>query len=132
MELKGKIELGNKRSLTCCDSIHDILINGESLYDALNDLFNLDAQRFWNHRETRSPYYYVKYVILDEEPEEDKTFNEQSAEVVMDMLYGEHKTGCYSEWTCGIGNFDYVHQNGGHSIFKELEDKEGKYIHFEI
>lgn len=35
-----------------------------------------------------------------------------------------------SEWTCGYGDFDYV--KGSHSIFDELYDSVGKYIHFKI
>ena len=132
MELKGIIESGENRSLNCCDNITDILIGGVSLFDTLKSLFKLDAEEFWERRQTSSPLYAVKYIILDEPPTEYKSFNDQSTDVVMDMLYGKHVSGCYSEWTCGYGDFDYVANESGHSIFKELEDKTGKYIHFQI
>jgi hypothetical protein len=70
-------------------------------------------------------------LILDEEPMDDLSFNEQSAIVVIGSLYGEHVNGCYSEWTCGYGGFDYVNNNG-HSIFNELESNIGKSIHLSL
>jgi hypothetical protein len=71
-------------------------------------------------------------VILDERPTEDKAFEQQYAEIAMQMLYAAYVSGCYSYWTCGAGGFDYVIDNDEHSIFKELENHIGKYIHFII
>ena len=129
MELKGIISLGEKKSITCCASIQDLNIGGYSLYNELENLFNLDTEDYYC-TDKQSPKYSVRYVILDEEPSEEKSFEQQSAEVVTEMLYGELITGCYSEWTCGYGDFDYV--TGSHSIFDELYDSVGKYIHFKI
>lgn len=125
MELKGIIKVNGTQSLTCCVSVPDVYIDGVSLYDKLDDLFGLDPSSYDD-----SPQYSVKYVILDEPPTEDKSFDELSCEIMNKMIYGEHVSGCYSEWTCGYGGFDYV--VGGHSIFEELKTFEGKYIHFEI
>lgn len=129
MELKGIISLGEKKSITCCVSIQDLNIGDFSLYYELENLFNLDREDYY-FKDKQSPQYAVRYVILDEEPTEEKSFEQQSAEVVMEMLYGELITGCYSEWTCGYGDFDYV--TGSHSIFNELKNSVGKYIHFKI
>lgn len=129
MELKGIITKGERRSLTCCEHLEDVLINGKSLYDKLESLFNLDNETHWNGK-GESPQYAVKYVILDEAPNKEVSFNDQVADTVSKMLEAEHISGCYSEWTCGYGGFDYV--VGGHSIFKELSDSIGKYIHFKI
>lgn len=132
MELKGIITQGESKSLTCCESVMDILIGGVSLYDKLDELFNQDTEEYWNDNNKQSPRYGVRYVILDEQPIEEKSFEQQSAEVVTQMLYADHVNGCYSEWTCGYGGFDYAIDNGGHSIFKELENYIGKYVHFII
>lgn len=132
MELKGIISQGANISLTCCESVMDILIDNVSLYDKLNELFNQDTEEYWNNSDKQSPRYGVKYVILNEQPTEEKSFEQQSAEVVTQMLYAEHINGCYSEWTCGYGGFDYVIDNEGHSIFKELKNYIGKYVHFII
>lgn len=132
MELKGIITQGESKSLTCCKSVVDILIGGVSLYDKLDELFNQDKEEYCNNSNKQSPRYGVRYVILEEQPIEDKSFEQQSAEVVTQMLYADHVSGCYSEWTCGYGGFDYTIDNGGHSIFKELESYISKYVHFII
>ena len=135
LELKGIINLGKKRSITCCQDVQDITIGDKSLYDELEKLFDQDAGEYWEapyDEPKQSPKYSVRYVILDKIPEDNKSFNDLSAKVVMEMLYAEHISGCYSEWTCGYGDFDYVTGEDGHSIFEELKDKEGKYIHFVI
>lgn len=132
MELKGIITLGEVRSITCCESIQDLKIGELSLYDELERLFNLDVEEYFEDYEKESPQYSVRYVVLDEPPTEDKSFDNQSAEVVMDMIYGDLTRGCYSEWTCGYGDFDYVTGKNGHSIFQELQSSVGKYLHFKI
>lgn len=131
MELKGIITQGENIPLTCCESVMDILIGGLSLYDKLEDLFDQDVEECWEDGYQQSPPYRVRYVILEEQPKEEKSFEQQAAEVVTQMLYADHVSGCYSEWTCGYGGFDYVAE-GGHSIFKELKSHIGKYIHFII
>lgn len=132
MEIKGIISLGGTESLTCCENVQDILIGSESLFAKLEELFTLDAEKFFEDYDTPSPKYGLRYVILDEESKEEKTFEQQSAEVVIANICGSYVGGCYSEYTCGYGGFDYVNDESGHSIFKELEDKVGKYIHLKI
>lgn len=132
MELKGIITQGESKALTCCESVMDILIGEVSLYDKLEELFNQDSEEYWENSDKQSPRYGVRYVVLEEQPIEDKSFEQQSAEVVTQMLYADHVSGCYSEWTCGYGGFDYAIDKGGHSIFKELESYIGKYVHFII
>ena len=90
------------------------------------------TKEYWNEWGKESPKYAVRYVVLDEEPKEEKSFEQQTAEVVMEMLYGQLVSGCYSEWTCGYGDFDYVTGENGHSIFEELQSSVGKYLHFKI
>jgi hypothetical protein len=130
MELKGIISVGDRINLTCCSFLQDIKIGKSSLHSELDALFNQDPEEYFINGAKQSPTYSVRYVILDEPPVPEKTFEDLSAEVVMQMLYADHVSGCYSEWTCGHGGFDYV--NGGHSIFKELESFVGKYVHFVI
>jgi hypothetical protein len=132
MELKGIISAGESISVTCCEHIRDIEIDGVSLYKQLEELFGQSEEDHWNDSTKQSPRYHVRYVILDEKPEEEKSFEQQSAEVVTSMLYANLIYGCYSEWTCGYGGFDYVADENGHSIFKELESYRGKYVHFII
>ena len=132
MELKGIITIGeHSQHITCCKSVTDIMIGGVSLYDALENYLGPDAEDHWNGK-GKEESCSVRYVILDEAPSEEKSFDDLSAEVVMKTIYTDYEGGCYSEWTCGYGGFDYVTGEGGHSIFNELSDYEGKYIHFVI
>jgi hypothetical protein len=137
MELKGIIKEGENKSLTCCSSIADIVIGEVSLFDELEKLFNQDAEEYFSasyDNPRQSPKYGVKYVILDEAPNEEKSFNDLSAEVQINMLYADYYSGCYSEYTCGYGGFDYVlgKDGEGHSVFDELKSYIGKYVHFQI
>jgi len=134
MELKGIITEGESKFITCCDSVQDINIGGLSLYDELEKMFNQDSEEYWEDSDKESPMYGVKYIIMDEAPAEDKSFNDLAAEVQQNMMYAKHQNGCYSEYTCGYGGFDYVlGENGeGHSIFEELKGSVGKYIYFQI
>lgn len=132
MELKGILTLGENVSLTCCEHLQDLKIGDLSLYEELEKQFNLSEEDFFNDYEKQSPTYSLRYVVLDEAPLEDKSFEQQSAEVVIATICGSLVNGCYSEWTCGYGGFDYVINENGHSIFKELENYVGKYIHFKI
>jgi hypothetical protein len=121
MELKGIIKIEEySKSITCCKSVTDIMIGGESLYDSLESWFGPDAEEFRNGKGQEKSLS-VRYVILDEAPTEEKSFDDLSAEVVMKTIYTEYEGGCYSEWTCGYGGFNYV-AGSGHSIFEELSD----------
>ena len=71
----------------------------------------------------------LRYVVLNKAPEDkDIKFESLTAKVVMETLYSSHVSGCYSEWTCGKGGFDYLVRDE-HSIFNELKDSIGKYVH---
>ena len=135
MELKGIITISeDSQHITCCKSVVNIMIGGVSLYDALENYLRPNAESFWNDK-GKEKSCSVRYVILDEaplKPFKKKSFNDLSAEVVMKTIYTDYEGGCYSEWTCGYGGFDYVTGEGGHSIFNELSAHEGKYIHFVI
>lgn len=133
MELKGIITEGNRIGRFCCDEQKDILIDGVSLYEKLDELFNQDSDSYYfAEDEKKSPNYSVKYITLDEKPNKDLSFNDLSADVMMRMLYAEHVTGCYSEWTCGTGGFDYVDNDNGHSIFDELRSYIGKWVFIQL
>lgn len=130
MELKGIIAIGERKSLTCCAKTDDVLIGGVSLYDELENYFNLDAEEFWlapYDSPKQSPRYNIRYIISDEPQDGDISF----ALAVLNTIYADHICGCYSEWTCGYGGFDYA-VSEGRSIFAELNTHVGKYIHFEI
>ena len=131
MELKGIITLGELKSITCCSKIQDLKIGELSLYDELEKVFNLDAEVYNNYQENNAKYG-VRYIVLDNEPIEEKSFEQETSEMVVGMLCGELIHGCYSEWTCGYGDFDYVMGEEGHSIFEELKNSIGKYLHFKI
>jgi len=128
-EVKGLITKGEDRYLNCCNSIGDIKLNGVSLYDTLQDFFNQDEEEYFEDYTKQAPKHRLRYVVLEEEPAEEKGFEELSAIVVTEMLYCQYNSGCYSEWTCGMGGFNYVINHEGHSIFKELSSHIGKYVH---
>jgi hypothetical protein len=132
MEIKGIIELGDNIDLTCCTSLEDLKIGGVSLYSLLGNFFNQSEAEYWEDYKKESPKYSMRYVILDEEPKEMISFESLSAKVVTEMLYCDHISGCYSEWTCGYGGFDYVTGDDGHSIFTELKSYLGKYVYLKL
>lgn len=130
MNLKGIIAYGERISVTCCEKLEDLTIGGISLYDELEKYFALDAEEFWTapyDEPKQSPRYHIRYIISDEPQDGDISF----ALAVLNTIYANHVSGCYSEWTCGYGGFDYV-MSEGRSIFDELKSHVGKYIHFEI
>lgn len=130
MEIKGMILKGGRVSINCCEGIIDIDIDGTSLYTELDRLFSPDAEEHWNGQ-GEDKQKELRYIILDEYPQHNMSFNQAFTEHTMNLLYAEHHSGCYSEWTCGYGGFDYV-LNAGKSIFDELASFEGKYIHLSI
>ena len=147
MELKGTISIGEQQSLTCCLSLSDLKINNLSLFESLEQFFGLDAEEFYhNYEEKESPVYKLAYVVLTETPKEELTFEELFNRTVdainwgdvtalgsnEDGIKGHHIGGCYSEYTCGVGGFDYVLQENGHSIFDELKNNIGHYVHLKI
>lgn len=144
MELKGiitnKLNIwGDKEtvSLTCCASVPRIMIGEQDLHQYLTELFATDSEAEFNWGEEweekakkHQIYMAIKYVILDEQPKEEQSFNDISALVINTMLHPEYVSGCYSEYTCGYGDFDFLTKE--HSIFQELSEHEGKYIHLQI
>ena len=136
LEIKGFIKTGEEISLTCCENLQDILIDNKSLFEILSEKFNLDNEKFFDG-EGESTVLGVSYLILDEAPDKNIKFDELSAQVIFSMLYGEYVSGCYSEYTCGFGSFDYFigKKDGideGHSIFKELASYIDKYVWINI
>ena len=127
MEIKGVISIGRIESLTCCTEVQDLNIDNNSLYDWLYDTFGLES----NTETPGEKAINIKYVILDYCPESNITFENLAAEVQIAMLYSDFVYGCYSEWTCGYGGFDWL-VNDSRSIFQELFDKIGKYIYLVI
>ena len=114
--------------MTCCETIQDLYVGEDSLYEKLTFFFNQEEEEYWNDSEKIPPVFSMRYVILDEKPDSNISFEELSAKIINEMLYCSHVSGCYSEWTCGYGGFDYL-VNNGHSIFEELESYIGKYVH---
>jgi hypothetical protein len=130
MKISGIIKTGGYRSITCCDSVSDVLIGEKSLYDVFEDLFNQDAKAHCERgvgEDMEVNPLWVRYVILDEPPKGDFTFDLLASTVITQKIYCEYNSGCYSEWTCGYGGFDYV-AGEGHNIFNELAEQEGKFI----
>lgn len=124
MILKGIIEKGKNNRGTCCYNMNDLTINKVSLYNKLDEICKEDYDNFFDESESK---YSLRYVLLDSEPTKDVDLNE----AVLNIIYGKWIGGCYSEWTCGSGDADYFYGEG-HSIIKELESNEGKYIILEI
>ena len=132
MEIKGIISEGSTISFNCCDTIKDLKIDDISLYDFFEEIFNQDEQTYFYNTDTQSPKYNLRYIILDKPPKIGLPFEHLSAIVIFEMLYCEHNAGCYSEYTCGFGGFNYIINECGRSIFDELRSYEGKYLHLII
>jgi hypothetical protein len=141
MELKGFIIIpisygDNKKTLTlhCCRSVPDVHINEISLYDTISELFgHPDEALYFESYMTPVPEVAdlnVKYVVLPEAPAPELTFNDVCVSAIDGMMSLEYECGCYSEYTCGYGGFDFLVNQ--HSIFEELAQHEGKYIWLNI
>jgi hypothetical protein len=134
MEIKGWIKEGESVGLTCCSSVIDVLINEESLYNKLDSHFKLDAEKYWNDSSTEPKTVGLSFIILDEKPESDMSYNDLVADITFKSLYSDHVTGCYSEYTCGFGGFDFLikgeidSNEEGHSLFTELSSYQGKWV----
>ena len=92
---------------------------------------------YFENRKRDSKELGVSYLILNEEPDKNISFNDLSSEIIFSMLYSEYIGVCYSEYTCGTGNFDYFigkkdGKDEGHSIFTELESYIDKYVWINI
>lgn len=117
MEIKGILKRKGERYATCCASVDDIQLDGHSVYDYMSRVCG------------DSDNYTFRYVILDIPPEDpDIDFNDLAAEVCLLSIYSSYKEVCYSEWTCGQGGY-LLENSKGHSMFNELWNKEGKYVH---
>ena len=134
LELEGIIEIGDGISFHCCESYNDILINGESLTTKLDNFFEVETNgNIYNYScgENDRDLCKLQYVILTDYPDVFTALNfEYKASIIINqMLYSDYKSGCYSEWTCGYGGFDYLLNQSNHSIFSELASSEGLYLH---
>lgn len=131
MRVRGYISIDKYiRSITCCENVVEVLIDGKSLYDLLDNEFGLDPEKDFNNIEQSEKYIGVSYLILDSDPG-DGDFENIIGEWIVNKLYSEYVSGCYSEYTCGFGGYNYF-INGGHNIFNELSGYEGKYILLDI
>jgi hypothetical protein len=72
------------------------------------------------------PEWRVRYIIQDHPFDDFKSVDDASTDIVADMLYADEMSGCYSEWTCGVGDYDFLFSNG-HSILNELASFENKF-----
>lgn len=129
-ELKGKIKVEGTKSITCCDSLPNIFIGNTELYKFIMSLCGLDGPLDYDDHYTDEEVkdWQIQYCTSDKEFTEN-TFEECSANKVMEMLYSSDIVGCYSSWTCGSGGYDFLMSNNeGHSIFQELLSFDGQYV----
>lgn len=133
LEIKGKITEGEEVYLTCCEKQVDVNINDKSLHETLVNFFDEDTEAIWQDYDSKIELkkLFLRYVITDEPIKENKDFDTASAEIATGLIYSSHISGCYSEWTCGYGDFDYL-INNDHSILKELNSFVGKYLYLKV
>ena len=140
LEVKGYIKKGEIVSLTCCANLQDILISNKSLYDILDNYFGLDVEKHFNasyDKKYEDKILEISYLILDKEPEDKNiSFSGLYANITVSSIWGDYVAGCYSEWTCGFGSFDFFIRTDkgeeGHSIFKELSSFDNKWVWLNI
>lgn len=129
-ELKGKIKVDGTVSVTCCESVSNVLIGETELYYFILELCGLDSplDNGDNYTNEVVKDWQIEYCTSDKEFTE-ATFEECSANKVMEMLYSSDIVGCYSSWTCGSGGYDFLMSNNeGHSLFQELSSFDGQYV----
>lgn len=116
-EMKGIISIGDEIDITCCYKKNDIIIDGQSLHNLLDEEIGwFDVMQ-------------VRYIILDNPPKKDTSFESLAGDVITSMLYSKSIAVCYTEWTCGDDGWDYLAGEDGHSIFDELANYAGKYVY---
>lgn len=97
IEIRGYIGEDSSRSITCCSTISDVNIDGQSLIDILDNYFDLDAiNDFEGTNREEGPLIGVSYLILDEDPGEGD-FNDLMTECTIKLFYSEYIGGCYNE-----------------------------------
>lgn len=128
MTLKGLIAIDGEVIFTCCERRPNITIDGTSLHEWLRQ--NMDDSGVPSYEEGDPDHerkeWAIRYCVQDSEFLQ-SSFDDAAADTLAAMLYSEHVKGCYSEWTCGTGNIDFV-LNGNHSILQELASFEGKHV----
>ena len=129
-ELKGKIKVEGAKSITCCDSLPNVLVGDNELLEFITQLCGLDSPYDINDHFTNEVVkdWQIEYCTSNKEFTE-ATFAECSANKVMEMLYSSEIIGCYSSWTCGSGGYDFLMSSDeGHSLLQELASFDGQYV----
>lgn len=134
-DIKGLISVDerNTHRPTCCTTLPCVLIDGARLYDLLKECGGLDSLEsgedsdIADRPETKHVEWRIRYAIRDEPWGEDDDFESVAAGIIDSWLNSSEIRGCYSEWTCGVGDYDFV-LNGGHSLLVELASHSGKYV----
>lgn len=149
IEIKGIISHRGEVNLTCCSIHPDIYLDNVSLKEFIEDKFNIDP----GVDSESSLEYKVRYVIMEPTPKYE-TFEELASKVIISKfdgtISGEFMSGCYSEYTCGVGGFDFEchgcnqsnvicntvygteKKNTSHNLFTELQNYVGKYAHIKF
>lgn len=136
--IRGKIEESSDNiSITCCESVGDLSIDGDSLYGIIDEYLSLgtydeDTSTEPEHLDNKLT---VSYLTLKEDPGYIADYDGFIGEWVMKKLYTEYIYGCYSEMTCGSGGHDYFLGEGegnGHNLYEELHSYIGDYLILKI
>ncbi len=130
-EIKGLITKDEDNiSLTCCDYRPRILIGGKDLYHFILEESAIGSppspEDDPHHTSMPSRSWKIRYCIKDAPFKDGESFEENALQIIS-SLESEYIGGCYSEWTCGVGSFDFVLKSK-HSILTELENHLGKYV----
>lgn len=134
-DIKGLItvDANNAHYLTCCESLPCVLIDGVKLYDTLKErggLDSLESQEDYSGDEapkSKHVEWRIRYAVRNEPWRAEDDFESIVAEITEYALNSEEVRGCYSEMTCGTGDYDFV-LNGKHSLLTELASHDGKHV----
>lgn len=127
MQIKGLISLKDNLSFTCCESRSNIHIDEKSLHEFLLNKAKLGEVPEDYGRTIGTKIWKIRYVIRDTPFKKGESFESIVIPIITGSLESEHIYGCYSEWTCGRGDIDFV-LKGSHSILTELASHIGKYV----
>lgn len=130
LEIKGAISIQESSiSFTCCDSRPNIHIGGVELHAWLKEKGGLSGLAGEDDADQNNAavQWNVRYVVRSKPFSDSESFEDVAAAAQVGILSSSEVHGCYSEWTCGVGDYDFV-INGPHSIFNELENEGGKNV----
>lgn len=134
LQIKGLISVSGSHSFTCCDSRPSVSVGEIGLWGWLKEKSGCESIASEDDPNQNNPSveWKIRYVVRADAFKDSETFEDAAAGAqIASTLSSSEIHGCYSEWTCGSGDYDFV-LSGDHSILSELAGSEGLHVWIEF